>query len=331
MNTSKIKNYITTNKSAFIEKYGIIFVLLGMMVIMSILKPEFLTSNNLFNIVRQQTPVAIMALGLTLCIISGGIDVSGGAVIAFSAVICASLAHPVIPLESEAAGQFPLIVPIIVPIIIGGLCGTINGLAIAYGNVPPFIATLGMMSIARGAALMFTGGKPIDDFTDKFEYIGRGDLLGIPFPVYILIIMLVVGYIILHKTRFGTYVYAIGSNETAAIVSGVNVKLNKTLVYTIAGMFTGVASIVLTSRILAGQPAAGSGYEMDAITGAIIGGTSFSGGIGTMIGTIIGAMIMGVLTNAMTMLQIDPHLQKVVKGAVIIIAVLLDERRNRKK
>jgi ribose/xylose/arabinose/galactoside ABC-type transport system permease subunit len=237
--------------------------------------------------------------------------------------VCTPLADP------SGPGAYPLLLTILIGVAAGAACGTINGLAIAFGNVPPFIATLGMMSAARAIALIVSDGKPIYGFTDAFNFIGGGILLGLPMPIWILALMFLIGFVILHKTKFGVYIYAIGSNENAAKVSGVKVRSKKMLVYTLAGAFAGVAAVVLTSRILAGQPAVGSGYEMDAITGAIIGGASFSGGIGTMAGTIVGALIMGVLTNGMTMLQIDPSLQMLVKGIVIVGAVLLDERKHR--
>lgn len=327
MNNKRLAIMTNDGRARFFEKYGTVLILLGMIVIMSFLKPEFLTFNNLTNIIRQQTPVIIIALGVTLTIISGGIDVSGGAVVAMCSVIIATFAHPLG--DPSGPGVYPLFLTILIGVAAGATCGTLNGLSIAYGNVPPFIATLGMMSAARAIALIVSNGKPINGFTDAFNFIGGGRFLGLPMPIWILALMFVIGYVILHKTKFGVYIYAIGSNETAAKVSGVNVKFKKMLVYTIAGAFAGVAAVVLTSRILAGQPAVGSGYEMDAITGAVIGGASFSGGIGTMAGTIVGTLIMGVLTNGMTMLQIDPSLQMLVKGIVVVGAVLLDERKHR--
>ncbi len=327
MNLNNIGILSKDGRASFFEKYGTVLILLGMIVIMSFLKQEFLTFNNLTNIIRQQTPVIILALGVTLTIISGGIDVSGGSVIAMCSVIIATFAHPLA--DPSGPGAYPLLLTILIGVAAGAACGTINGLAIAFGNVPPFIATLGMMSAARAIALIVSDGKPIYGFTDAFNFIGGGILLGLPMPIWILALMFLIGFVILHKTKFGVYIYAIGSNENAAKVSGVKVRSKKMLVYTLAGAFAGVAAVVLTSRILAGQPAVGSGYEMDAITGAIIGGASFSGGIGTMAGTIVGALIMGVLTNGMTMLQIDPSLQMLVKGIVIVGAVLLDERKHR--
>jgi len=301
-----------------------------MALLMTLLKPQFLTSNNIImNIIRQQTAEAIMAVGITFTIISGGIDISGGSVIALCSVVVALFAHPVG--DAAGPGQFPLIVTILAGIVVGGILGTISGLVISYGSLLPFIATLGMASAARGLALIVSGGRPVNGFTKAFDFIGGGSVLGIPILIFILAFVFVIGYILLHKTKFGTYVYAIGGNEVAAIVSGVKVKRNKTLVYTLAGSFNGIAAVALASRILAGVPSVGVGYELSAIAMAVIGGVSFSGGIGNIFGTIVGAFIVGILTNGMTMLQIDSSLQMVVKGAVIVSAVLLDERKYRYK
>jgi len=308
------------------KKYSTILILLLMMLIMTILNPKFLTINNLMNILRQQTPIAIMAFGVNLAIISGGIDISVGSVIAMAAVILAKFAK----VDSSGAG-YPLIVPIIASLLAGGAAGLVNGVVIAYGKVPPFIATLGMMSVARGIALIISKGRPITGFSEAFNFIGGGSFLDLPFPIYILLASYLIIYAILHLTKFGTYVFAIGSSQMAAEVSGVNVKRTKVLIYIISGIFTGIAAIVLASRTLSGQPAVGEGYEMNAITAAIIGGTSFSGGIGTAFGTFIGALIMGVLTNGMTMLQIEPATQMVVRGSVIILAVFADQYRNNYK
>ncbi len=311
-------------RSRFFENYGTILILLLMMAVMSILRSEFLTVSNFTNIIRQQTPIAIMALGVTFTIVSGGIDISGGSVVAMPAVILATFAR----VDGAGAANL-LIVPILASLLAGGAAGIVNGITISYGNVPPFIATLGMMSVARGFALIVSKGRPITGFTRAFEFLGGGSLLGLPFPIFILAFVYLVGYVILHMTKFGTYIYALGSSQTAAEVSGVNVKRTKTLIYMFSGLFTGMAAIVLASRTLSGQPGVGVGWELHAITAAIIGGASFSGGIGTVFGTLVGALIMGVLTTGMTMLQIDPAFQMVVRGAVIALAVLLDERKHR--
>lgn len=323
----KIKPLFTKKvlKNKFFEKYSMVLILLFFILLMSIITPSFFTYGNLTNIIRQQTPVAIMAIGVTFAIISGGIDISGGSVIAMSAVSLAFFAQ-----VNSDGSSYPIIVPIIISILVGALAGFLNGLFISYFNIPPFIATLGMMSIARGIALSISKGRPITGFTEAFNFIGGGILFGIPFPIYILIAVYLFGFILLHWTRFGIYVFALGSSQMAAEISGINIKKIKTSIYTLSGMFTGIAAIILASRTLSGQPAVGQGWEMDAITAAIIGGASFTGGVGSVIGTLIGALILGVLANSMTILMISPYVQMIVRGAIIILAVLLDERKHQR-
>jgi len=217
-------------------------------------------------------------------------------------------------------------------LLVGGLAGVANGVIVSYGKVPPFIATLGMMSMARGAAMLLSGGRPIGNFTSSFKFLGGGVIGGfLPVPVIIFAVCALLAFIILHRSKLGTYIYAIGGNENAARVSGISVNKILVLVYMLAGITYGIAAIVLTARQESGVPSAGVGYDMEAITCAIIGGSSFSGGIGTIGGTVVGALIMGILANGMTMLRVNPNWQTVIKGAVIIAAVLFDMRKNRAK
>lgn len=316
--------------SKFFDKYAIYAILLLMIIVMSILKPDnFPKVNNFTNIMRQMTPIGIMALGVTFCIITTGTDLSGGSVLALCSVVAAHLAHPAV---DGNGGVYPIAMTIAATLAVGGLAGLINGVVISYGKVPPFIATLGMMSMARGAAMLLSGGRPIGNFTESFNFLGGGVIGGfLPVPVVIFAFCALMAYIILHRSKFGTYVYAIGGNENAARVSGVSVNKILVMVYVLAGMMYGIAAIVLTARQESGVPSAGVGYDMEAITCAIIGGSSFSGGIGTIGGTVVGALIMGVLANGMTMLRVNPNWQTVVKGAVIVGAVLFDMRKNRNK
>lgn len=316
--------------SRFFDKYAIYVILLLMIVVMAILKPDnFPKLNNFTNIMRQMTPIGIMALGVTFCIITTGTDLSGGSVLALCSVVAAHMAHP---LADGSGAVYPLAVTIGMTLAVGGLAGLINGVVISYGKVPPFIATLGMMSVARGAAMLLSGGRPIGNFTESFKSLGGGVVGGfLPVPVIIFAVCALLAYIILHRSKFGTYIYAIGGNENAARVSGISVNKMLVLVYMLAGITYGIAAVVLTARQESGVPSAGIGYDMEAITCAIIGGSSFSGGIGTIGGTVVGALIMGVLANGMTMLRVNPNWQTVVKGAVIIAAVLLDMRKNRSK
>ncbi|GEA19190.1 ABC transporter permease [Moorella sp. E306M] len=301
------------------ERYGTLFILLLMVVITTLLYPGFLSSTNLTNVVRQISIIAIIAFGSTFVIISGGIDLSPGSIVGLTSVVVASLAHP---------GMYPVIVPILAGMIVGSLAGLVNGMLIAKTKIPPFIATLGMMIAARGAALIYSDGRPIGNFTKTFEFIGGGDFFGIPVPILILVGLLILSHILLNNTIFGLYTYAIGSNEQAAMISGINVNKHKVLIYMYAGLMASIAAIVLTSRISSGQPIAGVGFEMDAIAAAVIGGTSLSGGIGTIPGTVIGALIMGILNNAMDLLGVSAYWQQVFKGAIIVGAVILDQKRK---
>lgn len=302
-----------------LQHYSMPIVLLIMVILMTILSPQFLEPRNLLNVVRQISIIAIVAFGETLVIITSGIDLSTGSVIALVSVITASLAHP---------GQHMLVVPILVGILAGAVMGFINGIIVSR-DIPPFIATLGMMTAARGAALIYSGGRPITGFTPAFDFIGRGYILGIPVPIFILAVIAVIAHILLRRTKFGKYVYAIGGNEQAAIISGINVKKYKVLTYVFSGVMAATAGILLTSRLSAGQPTAGQGYELDAIASVVIGGTSLNGGVGTISGTVIGALIMGVLNNGLDLLHISAYWQQIVKGIIIVGAVFMDKLRRK--
>lgn len=302
------------------RKYGIFLIFIGMVILMSFLSPNFLTPSNLINVIRQVAVVAIVGFGVTMIIITTGIDLASGSVIALVSVIAASFAHP---------DQYPVIVPVIVGLAVGALTGFISGIIVSKGKIPAFIATLGMMIGARGAALIYSNGKPITNFSDSFDFIGRGYILGIPFMIYVLAVAFIVSHVLLSKTKFGKYVYAIGGNEQAAVVSGINVSKYLLLVYTYAGLMSGLAGVLFTSRISAGQPTAAVGYELDAIAGVVIGGTSLSGGIGTITGTMIGALIIGVLNNGLDLLHVSAYWQQIVKAFIIVGAVLIDKMRHK--
>jgi ribose/xylose/arabinose/galactoside ABC-type transport system permease subunit len=224
----------------------------------------------------------------------------------------------------------PLPLALLIGLGVGLLCGITNGLLITIGRLPPFIATLGMMSVARGAALMFTEGRPISGFSEGFRSIATGEILKIPTPVVIMIVVYLIAHFVLKRTKLGRYTYAIGGNEEAALLSGINVKLNKTMVYGIAGLLSGLAAILLTARLNSAQPIAGMSYELDAIAATVIGGTSLLGGEGTVSGTLIGALIMAVLRNGLNLLSVSSFFQQVVIGSVIIFAVLIDMALKRR-
>jgi len=302
------------------RQLGTLSGLLGLALVLWGLTPHFLTISNLLNIAEQATIIAIIAVGMTFVIITGGIDLSVGSVLAFAGVVMASVLHSGLPL--------PL--ALIVGLGAGLLCGVVNGLLITVGRLPPFIATLGMMSVARGAALMFTEGRPISGFSESFRSLATGEVLRIPAPVIIMIGVYVIAHFVLRRTKLGRYTYAIGGNEEAALLSGINVKLYKTMVYGLAGLLSGLAAVLLTARLNSAQPIAGMSYELDAIAATVIGGTSLLGGEGTVVGTLIGALIMAVLRNGLNLLGVSSFIQQIVIGTVIIVAVLIDMALKRR-
>ena len=314
-------------------RYGIYFILLFMIVAISLVKPVFLSQKNLLNVVRQVSVIGLISLGVTLAIISKGIDLSSGSVLAFAGVIAASMAQNAGWAQKmyPNMGALPVIVPIAVALLVGSLCGLVNGTLIATTGIPPFIATLGMMVAARGAALLYTDGRPVSSLTPSYQFIGQGYIFGIPFPVIIYIFMIGVTWVILNYTRFGKNIYAIGGNVNAAEVSGVNVKKNLIMIYLYAGMLAGLAGLVLTARVNTGQPGMGVSYELDAIAATTIGGTSHSGGIGTIGGAFAGALILGVLNNGLDLLGVSAYWQQIIKGVIIVGAVVIDMRKNAKK
>jgi inositol transport system permease protein len=326
--------------SAFVRKYAIVLIFIAMFIAMALLTDAFLSPRNLLNIVRQISVVGLIAIGVTMVIITTGIDLSSGSVLALSAVIVASLAQQPDWHDAKFPGlELPLVVPILAALLVGAACGWVNGALIAGFRIPPFIATLGMMTIARGFALIYSN-RPVSGLTDSFNYIGQGEIfkvmpvagqpdMGIPIPILILLAVAIAAHIMLNNTRFGRHIYAIGGNEQAARISGLNVGRIKIGVYTIAGLLAGLSGLVLTSRIGSGQAGLGVGYELDAIAAAVIGGVSLSGGIGTIWGTMVGALIIGVLNNGLDLLNVSAYWQTIVKGSIIVAAVIIDERKNR--
>jgi ribose/xylose/arabinose/galactoside ABC-type transport system permease subunit len=285
------------------------------MAILSALSPSFATVSNLFNVARQVSINAIMAAGMTFVILTAGIDLSVGSVLAYSGAIMAGL----------LASALPLGVGIGAGLAVGALLGLLNGIVITKGKVQPFIATLAMLTMARGATLVYTDGRPITGLPDAFTWLA-GDIGWIPVPVVMMGLVFVGAHLILTQTVFGRYVYAIGGNEEAARLSGVNVTVYKTLVYAISGLLAAVSAVILTARLNSAQPTAGSGYELDAIAAVVLGGTTLAGGEGSVGGTLLGAFIIGVINNGLNLLNVNPFYQQVVKGAVILFAVLLDRR-----
>ncbi len=315
------------------KKYGVVFVLVFMIIGISIAQPAFLSRVNIFNVLTQSSIFGIMALGMTFVIISRGIDISVGSILGLSGVVMASLAQ-----TSSAVSKYypnlaemPLIVPILAALIIGGSIGAVSGWLIAKTNIPAFIATLGMMTIARGLALIYADGKPISTLMPSLTALG-GKLFGvIPIPVIIYFIAIVVSWILLNNTSFGKNVFAIGGNITAAEVSGVNVSKNLVMIYAYCGLLAGLAAVVFAARVGSVHPGAATGYELTAIAATTIGGTSHSGGIGTIWGAFVGALALAVLRNGLTLLGVGAYWQQVTEGAIIIVAVVVDMRKNVKK
>ena len=284
--------------------------------------PHFLTVSNLLNVLEQTSINAIVAVGMTFVIISGGIDLSVGSVLAVAGIALA------LALESSV----PAPAAIVLALATGTVCGLANGLLITFGRLPPFIATLGMMSVARGAALMLAEGRPISGFSEGFRALATARVLTIvPAPVLLTAVVYLVAHFVLNHTVFGRATYAIGGNEEAARLSGVHVRFHKTAVYGVAGLTSAVAAILLTARLNSAQPTAGTMYELDAIAATVIGGTSLLGGEGTLVGALIGALIMGVLRNGLNLLNVSSFFQQVVIGAVIIGAVLIDMSLKRRR
>lgn len=296
------------------RQFGTLLGLIGLSIVLWIMTPYFLTVSNLLNVAQQTSINAIIAVGMTFVIITAGIDLSVGSLVAFSGVVLASVLQAGVPLP----------IAILVGLGVGLSCGMINGLLITQGRIPPFISTLGMMSVARGAALLYTKGRPVSGFSENFRYLATGEIFHIPVPVIIMGVVYIIAHFVLNRTKLGRYAYAIGGNEEAAILSGINVKLYKTMVYALCGLLSGLAALILTARLNSAQPIAGNMYELDAIAATVIGGTSLMGGEGTVLGTLIGALIMGVLRNGLNLLGVSSFIQQIVIGSVIIIAVLLD-------
>lgn len=322
------------NKSiAILKKYGIVFVLVLMIVVISLRQPEFLSPVNIFNVLTQSSIFGIMAIGLTFVIISRGIDLSVGSVLALSGVVMASVSQ-----VAEATGKMfpnlpmlPLVVSLLVALVIGGLCGAFDGLLVAKTNIPPFIATLGMMNMARGLALIYTGGKPVSNLNPSFNSIG-GNVFGfLPVPVIIWAAVVALAWIILNNTSFGKSVFAIGANSNAAEVSGIHVSRNLILIYMISGLTAGLAAFVFAGRTLSMHPGAATGYELTAIAATTIGGTSQTGGIGTIWGAVVGTLVLGVLQNGLTLMGVHAYWQQVIEGAIIVVAVIIDMRKNARK
>ncbi len=306
--------------SSQLGRLGLPIALIVLCAALSIARPGFLTLPNLINLVRQISINGILAVGVTFVLLTGGVDLSLGSLVALTGVAAASFAHP---------GQFPVVVPVLTGILAGAGCGALNGIVITRGRVAPFIVTLGMMTAARGLALVISEGKPVSNLSREFTVIGSGQVLGVPAPVIVLAAVACTAWIVLGNFRLGRYLYAVGGNENAARASGVRVNRVKMFAYTLCGALAGLAGVVLAARITTGQPNAGVGYELDAIAAVVIGGTSLSGGIGGIGGTVLGALLMGVINNGLDLLNVPSYYQQVVKGLIIVGAVWMDRSQHK--
>ncbi len=303
-----------------VASLGLPIALALLVAALSLARPNFLNLANLVNLVRQISINGILAVGVTYVLLTGGVDLSLGSVVALSGVAAACFAHP---------GEFPAVVPVALGSLAGAACGAANGLVVARGRVAPFIVTLGMMTAARGMALLVSGGRPVSNLAAGFTHIGSGNIAGVPEPILIFFFVALLSRVLLTNMRFGRYVYAVGGNENAALASGVPVRSVKMAAYTLCGALAGLAGVVLASRITTGQPNAGIGYELDAIAAVVIGGTSLNGGVGGVGGTILGALLMGVINNGLDLLNVSSYYQQVVKGLIIVGAVWLDRSKDR--
>jgi ribose/xylose/arabinose/galactoside ABC-type transport system permease subunit len=308
----------TVLASDWLTRFGLVIGLVAFGAILTWLRPQFLTLANLLNVARQISLNGILAVGVTYVLLTGGVDLSLGSVVALTGVAAASFAHP---------GQGPVLWPVLLGIGVGGLCGWANGLVITRGRIAPFIVTLGMMSMARGLALVISRGRPVSNLSSTFTSLGS-DLGGGPIPMLTRLPVSAVPWVFLARTRLGRYLYAVGGNEQAAWAAGLKVPAVKTFAYTVCGGMAGLAGVVLAARITTGQPNAGVAYELDAIAAAVIGGTSLSGGVGSIGGTLLGALLMGVINNGLDLLNVSSYYQQVVKGLIIVAAVWLDRRRT---
>jgi ribose transport system permease protein len=316
----------------FLARFQSLLALALMIGALGLLSDMFLTSENGWNILRQISVNLCLSIGMTLIILSGGIDLSVGAILALAGAVAAGLLKNGVVLA--ALGVRLQVTPagaIVAGVAVGAALGWFNGLAITRLALPPFVATLGMLSIARGLTMLWTGGFPITGLGPEFGFLGTGFVLGVPMPVWIMAALTAVFVVVAQRTRFGRHIYAVGGNERAALLTGLRVNRIKVAVYTLGGALSGVAGLIVTARLDSAQPNAGLGYELDSIAAVVIGGTSLSGGRGSVGGTVLGCLIIGVLNNGLFLLNVSPFWQQVIKGGVILLAVAIDKLNVRSR
>ncbi len=299
-----------------INIYRSVLILLIICLSAAFLSKSFLNISNLFNVFKQVTVAGIIGCGMTFVILTGGIDLSVGSILGLSGVVASGV----------LASTGNTFLAVATALAIGTVCGTANGFFISHCGIPPFIATLGTMTLLRGCVLIYTKGSPIPVKSEVYKFIGKGSVIGVPVPVIILILLFLAAHYILTQTPFGRSIYAVGGNREAARLSGISVKRTEWTAYIMNGLLSGIAAVVLTARLGSAQSTSGQGIEMDAIAAVILGGTSLSGGTGFVLPTVVGAMIMGIIDNILTLMNVNPHATSIVKGSVVLIAVLVDKK-----
>lgn len=313
-----MENKSMIKKITGFKEIGVIVPLAVLIIIFSCTSDIFLTTNNLLNITRQISIKGLLGIAMTFVIITGGIDLSVGSVIAFSSILTASAIKDY---------QLPVLAAVVIGIAVGTLTGLVNGILIAYVNMPAFITTMGTMTILRGLGYIYTQGYPIYDLPQGFRAIGQGNIGIIPVSAVILVVVAILAFMILSKTVFGRHIYAVGGNIEAARMAGIRVKRVQLYVYMISGFISGIAAVVQGARVGSGLPTIGQGFEMDAIASVVIGGAAMAGGSGTILGTLLGSLILGVLDNGLSLLNVDSYVMNVISGIVVILAVLIDQVR----
>ncbi|MDD3840814.1 MAG: ABC transporter permease [Clostridia bacterium] len=318
----KDQNSFVQKLKGFLSEYVIIYAVIILTVILAIFSDAFFTVDNIMNVLRQTSMIAIMAAGTFFVMVGGGIDISVGALVGLTGIVFAG---------SIVSLNMPPFVAFILAILVGALAGGINGWQVTKLGIPPMIATLGMMSVARGLTYVLTNAYPISGLPSSIAFIGRGYLLGIPWPVIIMLVVFLLAHFVSQKTRFGRFVYAAGGNEEAAYLSGIKVLKVKTITYIIGGALAAISGIILVSRLASGQPNAGLGWEFEAVIATVIGGVSITGGKGKAIGVLFGAVLIGILMNGMTLLDISSYYQEMIKGLVLVFAIGLDVYKTKKE
>lgn len=306
---------------ALISEYFIFIIFIALVVVLTIMKPSFISARNLTNILKQSSINGILAFGMMFVIISGGFDMSVGSTLAFAGILAALLGQ----------GQVPLFVPLIVAMVAGLAVGILNGVGIAVGNLPAFIMTLGTQTGIRGLALLVCGGNPVTGLSEQYRAVAAGTVLGIPNLAIFLIVVIIICSFVATKTVYGRRVYSCGGNVQAARVAGINTSFIRVSTFAIAGLLAGLCGFLMTSRVTIGQPTAGESYEMDAITACVVGGVSMSGGVGKPWGVIIGTLLITVISNGLDILGVSAYWQKIVKGLIIVGAVLIDVKGKGRK